>query len=119
VARLVARARIAELDDLQGLQRDEARRLEIIRLGVTHNLLTRYTSFVAIDEVVRRDPKDALRPVAQPSPLPEGVSELAVGGEVATAPEPGAILLLASGAMAVGASYWRSRRQRRENEAQT
>lgn len=117
VARLVARARIAELDDLQGLKRDEARRQEIIRLGVTHNLLTRYTSFVAIDEVVRRDPKDALRPVAQPSTLPEGVSELAVGGDVATAPEPGTMLLLASGAMAVGASCWRARRQRRANAA--
>ncbi|HOR26335.1 MAG TPA: PEP-CTERM sorting domain-containing protein, partial [Opitutaceae bacterium] len=111
VSRLVARERITELTDLQSLDRNEERRQEIIRLGIAHNLLTKYTSFVAIDEVVRRDPAAPLRTIAQPSLLPEGVSELAVGGDVATAPEPGTILLLASGALAAGASLLRKRRK--------
>lgn len=111
VSRLVARERITELTDLQSLDRNEERRQEIIRLGIAHNLLTKYTSFIAIDEVVRRDPATPLRTVAQPSLLPEGVSELAVGGDVATAPEPGTILLMASGALAAGASLLRKRRK--------
>ena len=60
---------------------------------------------------MRRDPAAPLRTVAQPSLLPEGVSELAVGGDVATAPEPGTILLMASGALAAGASLLRKRRK--------
>ncbi len=110
VGRLWARQRIAELADLQELKLDEGRKAEVTQLGLRYNLLTKYTSFVAVDEVVRRNPADPLRTVAQPSLLPEGVSNLAVGGEVATAPEPATVLLLGSVAICLVANCWRRRR---------
>ncbi len=113
VGRLWARQRIAELSDLQELRIDEARKAEVTQLGLRHNLLTKYTSFVAVDEVVRRDPADPQRTVAQPSLLPQGVSNLAVGGDVATTPEPATVLLLGAAVISVGASAWRRWRARR------
>jgi Ca-activated chloride channel family protein len=51
---------------------------EITSLGLTYGLLTRYTSFVAVQEIVRRTAGGADN-VDQPLPLPAGVSDLAVG----------------------------------------
>ena len=52
---------------------------EITRLGLKYGLMTKYTSFIAIDEVVvEKDGKPVT--VKQPLPLPEGVSNDAVGG---------------------------------------
>ncbi len=54
----------------------------ITELGLAHHLLTPYTSFVAVDsEVVNKG--GAGESVKQPLPLPEGVSNLAVGGSAA------------------------------------
>lgn len=117
VGRLWARQRIAELSDLQDLILDDARKAEVTQLGLHYNLLTKYTSFVAVDEVVRRDPAAPLRPVAQPSLLPQGVSNLAVGGELATTPEPATVLLLGASAVGVGAALWRRRRKDRTKAA--
>jgi Ca-activated chloride channel family protein len=57
---------------------------EITALGLNYNLLTRYTSFVAVQEIVRN--ADGAEDVDQPLPLPEGVSDLAVG--ITAGPEP-------------------------------
>jgi Ca-activated chloride channel family protein len=76
---LWARHRIALLADYENLRHDDGRVKEITSLGLAYNLLTRYTSFVAIDSRVRRTGGDATT-VQQPLPLPEGVSDLAVGG---------------------------------------
>ena len=69
--------------DGRELSNDE-RVKQVTNLGLTYNLLTAYTSFVAIDSQVRN--KDG-RPVTvnQPLPLPQGVSNLAVGGSGPTA----------------------------------
>jgi Ca-activated chloride channel family protein len=76
---LWARSRIAELSDYNHLRPDDDRTAQITRLGLDYNLLTAYTSFVAIDKQVRR--KDGeVTTVRQPLPLPEGVSDYAVGG---------------------------------------
>jgi Ca-activated chloride channel family protein len=76
---LWARSRIAELSDYNHLRADDDRIARITRLGLDYNLLTAYTSFVAIDKQVRR--KDGeVTTVKQPLPLPEGVSDYAVGG---------------------------------------
>ena len=82
---LWARTRIAELSDFGPGVPGEARVAEITSLGLTYGLLTRYTSFVAVQEIVRRTADNAAD-VDQPLPLPTGVSDLAVG--VTSGPEP-------------------------------
>ena len=75
---LWARHRIALLNDYNNLQKNDERVREITTLGLTYNLLTAYTSFVAIDSEIRRKGEDVTT-IRQPLPLPEGVSEYAVG----------------------------------------
>jgi Ca-activated chloride channel family protein len=75
---LWARQRIAVLGDDTRLRRDDERVRAITDLGLTYNLLTDYTSFVAIDTVVRGT-GGKVETVTQPLPLPQGVSDLAVG----------------------------------------
>jgi Ca-activated chloride channel family protein len=80
---LWARHRITLLSDYNSLHKDDARVKEVTQLGLTYNLLTSYTSFVAIDTEVRLVDGQAVT-VKQPLPLPEGVSDYAVGrGSVA------------------------------------
>jgi len=75
---LWARTRIADLSDFGPSSPSEERKAEILSLGLTYGLLTKYTSFVAVQEIVRRG-ADGAEDVDQPLPLPEGVSGLAVG----------------------------------------
>jgi Ca-activated chloride channel family protein len=72
---LWARERIARLDDYGRLGGDVKE--EVTKLGLRFHLMTQYTSFVAVDTVVR-DTGEAVT-VKQPLPLPDGVSDLAVG----------------------------------------
>ena len=78
---LWARERIRILDDLAGLEEDNEHRSLITTLGLKYNLLTRYTSFIAIDSQVRNAGGEQVT-VRQPLPLPEGVSNYAVGQTV-------------------------------------
>ena len=103
---LWARSRIAELGDTHRLGRDDEAVREITRLGLAHNLLTDYTSFIAVDHVVR-NPGGNAAPVDQPLPLPQGVSNLAVG-HVPSTPEPEFALLAA---LAGGLLWWQRRRR--------
>lgn len=96
---LWARHRIASLTDQETLEGGDAYRQSILDLGLQYNLLTQYTSFIAVDHVVRNTtPGDAAN-VDQPSPLPEGVSDLAVGAEVPSTPEPSIYAMLALAAL--------------------
>ncbi|HPD58136.1 MAG TPA: VIT domain-containing protein [Smithellaceae bacterium] len=84
---LWARHRITILSDYNKLRSDDKRVKEVTDLGLTYNLLTAYTSFVAVDnEVVNKDGK--VTTVKQPLPLPEGVSDFAVGGNGMYAASP-------------------------------
>ena len=77
---LWARERIKGLDYLvSGYENEnDPNAKKILALGLKYNLMTNYTSFIAIDEVVAN--KDGQQTtVKQPLPLPEGVSDAAVG----------------------------------------
>jgi len=80
---LWARHRISLLSDYNRLSPNDQRIQEVTNLGLTYNLLTAYTSFVAVDSEVRTDGKPAT--VKQPLPLPQGVSDYAVGGRMTKA----------------------------------
>jgi Ca-activated chloride channel family protein len=75
---LWARHRIALLGDYNLLRESDERIKEITQLGLDYNLLTNYTSFVAIDSEIRNKDGESTT-VKQPLPLPQGVSEFAVG----------------------------------------
>lgn len=62
-------ARVSNKDELKA---------EIIELGLKYNLLTEYTSFIAIDSEVS-NPEQNIETIKQPLPLPKGVSNGAVG----------------------------------------
>lgn len=99
---LWARSRIRQLSDQEALEGGSAQRDAITRLGLEHSLLTQYTSFVAVDQVVRTS--EVARRVDQPLPLPQGVESSAVAGDAAghgaagvavpSTPEPTAWLAL-------------------------
>ena len=91
---LWARTRIAVLDDYCGESQREETKKEITSLGLTYNLLTRYTSFIAVLDKVRNH-TGAAQDVVQPLPLPEKVSEFAVGNGngMRKVPEPGLLEL--------------------------
>jgi Ca-activated chloride channel family protein len=104
---LWARHRIESLSDQEALEGGDAFKQRITELGLRYGLLTQYTSFIAVDKVVRNPQPTAAVGVDQPQPLPKGVSELAVGqgqaqtlgAEVPSTPEPetlGAIAVVLS-----------------------
>ena len=90
---LWARSRIAELSDYGASDVDEARAKEITALGLKYNLLTRYTSFIAVREVVT-NPTGSAQDVNQPLPLPLRVSDLAVGNGTEAGSEPELVWLM-------------------------
>ncbi|MBA4418264.1 MAG: trypsin [Syntrophus sp. (in: bacteria)] len=75
---LWARYRITLLSDYNNLRSNDKRIKEITGLGLAYNLLTQYTSFVAVDSEVRNKDGKVVT-VKQPLPMPQGVSEYAVG----------------------------------------
>jgi Ca-activated chloride channel family protein len=76
---LWARHRVAILSDYNELHPTDGRVKEVTELGLAYNLLTAYTSFVAVDTEVRNTAGQSTT-VKQPLPLPQGVSDYAVGG---------------------------------------
>ncbi|MFY9554992.1 MAG: VIT and VWA domain-containing protein [Blastocatellia bacterium] len=90
---LWARSRIADLSDYGAGHVDEDRIGDITSLGLKYNLLTQYTSFIAVREVVRNAQGPA-QDVDQPLPLPLGVSDLAVGGGTESGSEPELVWLM-------------------------
>jgi Ca-activated chloride channel homolog len=90
---LWARTRIATLSDFSFGNISEAEQREVTSLGLRYNLLTQFTSFVAVSQTVR-NPGGVASNVKQPLPLPAGVSNSAVGG-ASSAAEPELVLLFA------------------------
>ena len=90
---LWARSRVAELSDYGSRNLAEEKVKEITSLGLKYNLLTQYTSFIAVREEVR-NPLGSAKDVNQPLPLPLGVSDLAVGGDTEVGSEPELVWLI-------------------------
>jgi Ca-activated chloride channel homolog len=90
---LWARSRIAELSDYGSKDVADDQVKEITSLGLKYNLLTQYTSFIAVREEVR-NPLGPAHDVKQPLPLPLGVSDLAVGGGTEVGSEPELVWLI-------------------------
>jgi Ca-activated chloride channel family protein len=76
---LWAREKIRMLADYNQLGENDELKSEIVKLGKAYNLLTEYTSFIAIDSEIS-NAGGSQSTVKQPLPLPEGVSNYAVGG---------------------------------------
>lgn len=80
---LWARQKIRMLDDyvkVDPYNKEHAK--SITGLGLKYNLLTSYTSFVAVDSEIRNQSGNIVT-VKQPLPLPQGVSNYAVGNYAA------------------------------------
>jgi len=77
---LWARSRIADLSDYGAAEISDDRVKEITSLGLKYNLLTRYTSFIAVREKIV-NPNGNADDVNQVLPLPVGVSDFAIGDE--------------------------------------
>ncbi|ARU03373.1 trypsin [Comamonas serinivorans] len=112
---LWARERIAMLSDQEALDGGSALREQIMQLGLGYSLLTNYTSFIAVDEVVRVKDAANTQTVNQPLPMPEGVSNLAVAAQVPSAPEPQVWGAMAVCLSMLGMLARRKRKQRKSH----
>ena len=111
---LWARGRIASLGDFGFAEPTVAAKSEITALGLKYNLLTDYTSFVAVARKVV-NPGGVAQNVDQPLPLPDGVSNSAVGPSGDGADEPELWLLLG---LLAAVLAWRAAQPRRSELAQ-
>ncbi len=90
---LWARNKVRELADFASLTEQQSAKEEVTALGLKHQLLTPFTSFVAVVPEVRNSNSDSI-PITQAQPLPQGVSQSAKGGSSGSVPEPSSSLLL-------------------------
>jgi Ca-activated chloride channel family protein len=111
---LWARHRIAELSDYGVANPGPDNVAAITSLGLTYSLLTKYTSFIAVQEIVRRTTDDATD-VDQPLPMPQGVSDHAVG--VTSGAEPEMVWLAAIALALFGLTRLLRARPRRSGAA--
>lgn len=109
---LWARTKLDQLAGFGSVRNDASVKDEITQLGLDYNLTTPYTSFVAVIDVVRNSEGNS-KNVNQASPLPLGVSNLAVGGGYTAYSEPGDALLLAVAAGVIICGFLLAKRKSR------
>jgi Ca-activated chloride channel family protein len=97
---LWARKRLERLYVFPNASQDA--RDEILALGLKYSLLTSATSFISVDERLPTGDGESAVDVKQPQPLPEGVSDKAVGESLTPAPEPEWLVLAAWCALLFG-----------------
>ncbi len=98
---LWARMKISELSDFYN---DTANQADVTKLGLQYHLLTKFTSFIAVSQVVRATAGSV--DVDQPLPMPQGVSDEALG----QGDEPPLALIVLGLALALWLVRTRSRR---------
>jgi len=94
---LWARMKISELSDFYN---DGANQAEVTKLGLQYHLLTKFTSFIAVQQIVRATPGGSTD-VDQPLPMPAGVADSAVP-DMGEGDEPPLPLVLLAGLLAIG-----------------
>lgn len=112
---LWARGKVESLiDSIREGTPEEKVRAQVIELATTHRLVTKYTSFVAVDKTPARPSDAQLKLAAVPTNLPEGWEYDKVFGELpqgATdsryAMLTGALMLLLALAMLLAPRRWR------------
>lgn len=97
---LWARTHLDRIAGYGSIRNDESVKEEITKLGLEYNMVTPYTSFIAVSEIIRNTEGEGTD-VDQPLPLPQRVSGLAVGGGYRSYSEPGMYLLILSLAAAL------------------
>lgn len=108
---LWARKRVEALTSYGFAEIDDHTKAEITSIGLDYSMITPYTSFVAVLDTVR-NPQGDSADVDQPSPLPKGVSEYAVGGYLFGA-EPEVTILTVTALLAAAAGgfgRWRKKK---------
>ncbi len=91
VGYLWARKRVERLTDYGASGDNPEVQQEVTQIGLNYHMITPYTSFIAVLDVVR-NPDGESTDVDQPLPLPLEVSNLAVGYRIGS--EPDMVLLL-------------------------
>lgn len=110
---LWARTRLDRLAGYGGLRNDSSTKDEITKLGLEYNMVTPYTSFIAVVDTIRNTQGDSTD-VDQALPLPLKVSNLAVGGGYTAYSEPETMVLIAALAGIVLLSLLRRARRTRK-----
>ena len=110
---LWARTRLDRLAGYGSLRNDSSTKDEITKLGLEYNMVTPYTSFIAVVDTIRNTEGDSTD-VNQALPLPLKVSNLAVGGGYTAYSEPETIVLIAALAGIVLLSLLRRARRTRK-----
>ena len=97
ISYLWARAKVERLTDYgltnYGFTEDEpTSKEEVTEIGLKYSMMTPYTSFIAVIDMVRNKDKESID-VSQPLPLPLGVSNFAVG-DYTHGSEPESMILI-------------------------
>lgn len=92
LAYLWARKRVEQLTDYTLSDADDVKE-EVTRIGLTYSMMTPYTSFIAVVDTVRNVEGNSTD-VKQPSPMPSGVSNLAVSSGYTIGSEPQDVILV-------------------------
>lgn len=90
---LWARTHLDRIAGYGSVRNDGSVKEEIVKLGLEYNMVTPYTSFIAVVETIRNTSGESTD-VDQALPLPQRVSNLAVGGGYTAYSEPELILLI-------------------------
>lgn len=105
-------------EDVQDVIRQAMIKKTVTQLGLDYSMMTPYTSFIAVSETVRNQDGSA-RDVNQPLPLPQHVSNFAVGAGYTIGSEPGTLVLLcAAGVIMAAGCIRRSRANRKKKHTQ-
>ncbi len=104
---LWARTHLDRIAGYGSVRNDESVKEEITQLGLEYNMITPYTSFIAVSEIIRNTDGDS-KDVDQALSLPQRVSNLAVGGGYRAYSEPGMLFLsLAAAAVMIRKKFAR------------